>query len=151
MAYTTATIVGIDRDVNDLVTGVVIEFTGVDEPAKREIYRPAGLAPAQEVLAARQWRDSRIEAFNNIRDTSELPGLQVGQVIAAAPAPDAPSAEAVAAAAWRRKIDQYNTLAPMGTFPAGALATQVAQLKTDVNNEFNAANGATRAAMAAAL
>ena len=150
-AYTTATIVGIDRDANNIVTGVVIEFTGAGEVARREIYRPSGLPSAQEVVNAQRWRDSRIAALNNIKDTSALPGLQIGQVIGAAPAPSTPTADELAAAAWVRKVAQLERVTASGVVPSGAFATAVTALKDGVNTDYNAANGALRTLMAAAL
>jgi len=149
-AYTTATIVAIDRDGNNIVTGVVIEFTGAGEVSRREVYRPSGLPSAQEVVNAQRWRDAWIARLNNIKDTSALPGLQIGQVIGAAPAVN-PTADELAAAAWVRKINQLERVMNSGVVPAGAFATAVQALKDAVSTDYNAANGALRALMAAGL
>jgi len=151
MAYTTATIAVIDRDNNSIVTGVVVDFSGAGEVTRREVYRPQGLPSSEEVLAAQRWRDARIAALNNIKTTSALPGLQIGQVIGAAPSPAGPTADELAAAAWRRKFSQLQTVEDAKVVPTGAFKTQIDALRAACDSEFNAANAALKTLMGAAL
>lgn len=152
MAYTTCTVGVVSRADDGTVTSVTLKFTGDAGEIERKFeYVPGSGTKAEELLRAQQERDRTIATLNNKRALATAGGLEQGLVIGPAPAPAASTPAQIAATAWRRKIAQHNVLVPLGTIPAGALATQVAALKTAINDDFNNADATTKTAMAAAL
>ena len=152
MAYTTCTVGTVSRGDDGGVQSITLVFTGdaAETPRKFE-HTPGAGTKAEELLRAQQRRDAILLELNNKKALATAGGLEPGLVITAAPVAGGPSADALAAAAWRLKLTQYQALAVLGTIPNGALATQFAALKTAINDDFNAASGALKTLMAAAL
>jgi len=151
MAYTACVVERVSRGDDGGVQSITLAFTGdVNDPVRRFEHTPGTGTKAEELLRVQQERDRILVLLNNKKSLATAGGLTEGLVIGAAPVVS-PSADSVTAAAWRVKLSQYTTLSALGTLPAGALATQVAALKTAVNDEFNNGNAALKLAMAATL
>ncbi len=152
MAYTTCTVGEVARGDDGGVLDIKLVFTGdAGEPVRTVPHVPGTGTKAEELLRAQQERDRILTMLNNKKALADAGGLVKGLVIGPAPAAGGPSADELAATAWRKKFDQLAVVEAAKVVPTGAFATQIDAIRLSINTDFNAANGALKTAMGGKL
>jgi len=149
--YTTHQIVGNDGKI------ITVAFNGVGEAEARLTYT---VSQSSTFVGFRTWVGQQFLNLNASVAVSKLAAVQVGQTVVPID-PTVLTAVEIAANAWGAKIAllelNQNKLArftALGVTPSGALQTaitalntQIGTLRTEINADYNAADGPTRAAM----
>ena len=109
-----------------------MRFTGnAGEPV---VDRPYPVSASSTLPLLREWVHQVVTELNLARTAGTAPQVAPGQVLTGlTPVAPPPTAKSV----WRAKVQIYNTVKD-GAFGAGALASAISALKTDIENTYQA-------------